>query len=47
MSDDRRDTEQPNDEPSWPPSAIEGEPIPLPGMDEVTERPAERGGYPS
>jgi hypothetical protein len=30
----------------WPPPAVEGEPVPLPGFD-VPERPAERGGYPS
>ncbi len=38
---DQPDPEQPTDEPTWPPPLIEGEPIPLPGLDEVAERPAE------
>jgi hypothetical protein len=37
----RPDDEQ-EDEPAWPPAPIEGEAIPLPGMDDVPERSAER-----
>jgi hypothetical protein len=35
------DDEQ-DDEPTWPPAPIEGEPIPMPGFD-VPERQAEQG----
>jgi hypothetical protein len=40
----RPDDEQ-DDEPAWPPSPIEGEPVGLPGFEDVPERPEE--GRPS
>ena len=37
-------TDHPADEPEpWPPEPIEGEPIALPGLEDVPEKPAERG----
>ncbi len=38
--------DEPDDEPAWPAPLIEGDQVPLPGMDEVAERSAERR-YPS
>ena len=39
---DQTDPDQPNDEPTWPPPLIEGDPQPLPGFEGVPEKPAER-----
>ncbi len=34
------------DEPTWPPPLIEGEPVQLPGFDQVDEKPAEQRRQP-
>lgn len=45
IEDERRQDE--TEPPVWPAPPVEGEPVPLPGFEDVPTRPAERPVYPT